>query len=181
MQQAKEYTIKRVSQKPPNEWQGPHGLVYYIRVQLSGHDKFVDIGKKRPDALKPGDTVYGFIEPGNSDVSDRFKSMKRPEQNAHQASSRDESSIRAQLAIKVAASFLQGTTTDFKELEDAAGEIYAMIDRVKDGNKPRKMSGYEVAKMTADSLRQAPDPEQVPIEAYDDDDETPINPNDIPF
>lgn len=78
-----EYKITKVSTQEPRKWDGPKGTVYYINVMLEGHQRPVSIGKKAPDALKPGDTVYGDIEP-TSYAADKFKSQQNPGQGNFQ-------------------------------------------------------------------------------------------------
>jgi hypothetical protein len=73
-----EYKITQVSAQPPREWVGPKGTVYYIKVRLEGHAKPVSIGKKSPDALHVGDTVYGTITEDGMHDEDKFKSEQNP-------------------------------------------------------------------------------------------------------
>src|SRR5688572_4396156 len=94
-----EYKILRVSQQPPRQWDGEHGTVYYIKVQLEGHDRPVEIGKKSPDALKVGDTVYGTVTPTQYE-SDKFKAEQKPfSGGGFKGQPRDDMAIRAQWAI----------------------------------------------------------------------------------
>lgn len=83
-----EYTIKSLVNSEPREWKGPHGVVYYIEVELEGHDKIVSIGKKAPDALKQGDTVYGDIIETDY-IADKFKPSPPPENSPQSFSSPD--------------------------------------------------------------------------------------------
>lgn len=69
---AQEYTITRISSEDPRQWTGEHGTVYYIKVMLDGHNKPVSIGKKDPNALKVGETVFGDIIPTEY-AEDKFK------------------------------------------------------------------------------------------------------------
>lgn len=59
---AQEFEITKVSEDEPRKWDGPNGVVYYIKVMLDGHNKPVTIGKKSKDALKVGDKVFGDIK-----------------------------------------------------------------------------------------------------------------------
>lgn len=124
---AQEYTVKRVSSKPPKEVDGAYGKVYYITVQLEDHDKFVQIGKKSPDSIKPGDTLYGHIEETDF-PTDKFKSERKPNQGF---GNKDNSEIKAQMAIKAAVQLLQGHTQDLDTVESVAKDIYKMVERVK--------------------------------------------------
>lgn len=136
---AQEYKITKVSQQPPNEWKGPHGTVYYIKVQLEGHIKPVSVGKKAPDALKAGYTIYGTIEPTDL-PEDKFKSEQKPEYQAKPEQSPEywsnkDSQIRAQWAIGQAVLITKGAviTTEYDErrIEEIAKALFSMVDRVK--------------------------------------------------
>lgn len=71
-----EYTIEKISQDEPRQYDGQNGTVYYIKVKLSGHDKAVSIGKKSPDALKVGDKVNGTVTETQYDA-DKFTADKQ--------------------------------------------------------------------------------------------------------
>jgi hypothetical protein len=73
---SQDYRISDVSEATPRRWDGPNGTVYYITVHLEGHPKAVSIGKKAPDALKAGDTVFGDIE-ATTYPEDKFKAGKK--------------------------------------------------------------------------------------------------------
>lgn len=79
------YKVIQISPEQPRKWDGPHGAVYYIDVMLEGHAKPVSIGKKSPDALKAGATVYGDIEESDF-VADKFKAAKEFNQTGTTAS-----------------------------------------------------------------------------------------------
>lgn len=79
---------------PPREWNGPKGKVYYITVGLEGHSKPVTIGKKTPDALKVGDTVYGEIEPTDY-TTDKWKHGEPPQvTNSSSSAGKDNSFMK---------------------------------------------------------------------------------------
>lgn len=136
---AQEYKIKRVSEQEPRVWDGDYGTIYYIKVELEGHEKPVEIGKKDPKALKAGDTVYGDIKPSDY-ANDGFKSAKRPESGGG-GYRRDDEAIRAQFAIKTAVmalpDFLDDTRAYVSTVEVLAHEFYALVDKVKGGNKEK--------------------------------------------
>lgn len=73
---AQEYTITKVSEQAPRQWNGEFGTTYYIKVMLEGHNKPVEIGKKDPNALKVGDKVFGDIRTSEY-PSDGFKSARQ--------------------------------------------------------------------------------------------------------
>ena len=72
-----EYKISKVSDQEPKKYDGQYGTTYYIKVMLDGHAKPVEIGKKSPDALKAGDTVYGSIT-ATEYQTDKFKGEQEP-------------------------------------------------------------------------------------------------------
>lgn len=73
---AQEHKITQISQQAPREYYNEKykSTTYYIKVKLDGHNKPVEIGKKRPDALNVGDMVFGSIEPTEYET-DRFKAV----------------------------------------------------------------------------------------------------------
>lgn len=116
---AQDHKILKVSQEAPREWAGPAGTIYYIKVMLDGHSKPVEVGKKKPDALKAGDTVYGDIE-STSYPNDKFKAAQKPNASfsgggaskpAYQP--KDEHAIAKAVALKAAVDFhAHGTKKD---------------------------------------------------------------------
>lgn len=128
---AQEYTIEKISQSPPREWTGDYGTIYYIKTMLKGHGKPVEVGKKSPDALKTGDTVYGTIKQTDFDV-DRFKPEKNPNTGMARQP-KDEAAIKAMWAIgqSVQVALGKGKTFDTKDIEAVANELFGMVDRVK--------------------------------------------------
>ncbi len=142
---AQEYKVVRVSQEQPREWAGPHGTVYYIKTMLEGHDKAVSIGKKKPDALKEGDTVYGTIE--ESDLpEDKFKPASLPKFENKPSGQTDEywakkdERIQAQFAIKTAVALLRNPEADVpaETIEHWARVFYAMVDKVSGQEGPEE-------------------------------------------
>lgn len=124
-----EYKITQVSSQPPKEYDGQNGKIYYIKVALQGHAKPVSIGKKSPNALKPGDTVYGTIMPTEYDT-DNFKAENKPYQAA---TPKDQDAIKAQWAIgqAVEINIKYEPTFDVIKVEKVAKDLYSMVDRVK--------------------------------------------------
>lgn len=73
---AQEYEIAHVEAQP-REWQRPGGgIIYYHRVYVHGRNKPIEVGKQRPNALNPGDKLYGDITPTEY-PSDKFKAAPR--------------------------------------------------------------------------------------------------------
>lgn len=170
---AQEYTIKRISQNPPREWAGTHGTVYYIKVQLAEHGRFVEIGKKNPDALKVGDKVYGTIEPTPKFETDRFKAERKPDGGGFRGQPKDEAAIKAMWAIGKAVEALDEPDTAL--IEELAKELYAMVERVKGGEntpQPQKPLAEQWKEIKNTPNDDAPPP---------DDDDAPISLADIPF
>lgn len=151
------YKITRVSSQPPREHysQKYNSTTYYIKVMLEGHDRPVSIGKRAPDALKVGDTVYGTILPTAYDA-DNFKL----EGNKPFAPPKDTNEIKAEWAIGQAVTLYMPQKTaenrpDFEEIELYAKEVYRMVDRVK-ASQPSpapSQSGYEKAKAQAEAIK----------------------------
>jgi hypothetical protein len=104
-----DYKITQVSNNPPTEWydKAHNSTIYYIRVMLEGHPKPVEIGKKKPDALKVGMTISGDIKP-DSGPADKFKGapMQQSSGGASGGSSnyqpKDEHAIAKAVALKAA-------------------------------------------------------------------------------
>lgn len=131
---SQEYKIIKVSSQPPKEWEGSHGKVYYIKVMLEGHDKPVSVGKKSPDALKAGDTIFGTIVPTDFG-EDKFKSESKPYGGGGHAP-KDEKAIQSMWAIGQAISamgLVGDKDTDFYigEVSDLAVQLFGMVDFVK--------------------------------------------------
>ena len=180
-----EYKVTKVSSEKPREWSNPHGgTVYYIKTMLEGHSKPVSIGKKTPDALKPGFMVYGVIEP--SDLpEDKFKGEKKPEFNSPKDVNWDErnNSIRAQFAIKAAVQAVGNTPspdaqvkdetalgTYFDNIEYTARQFNEMVDRI---TKPEIKASYDE---DFDGPHQDPEELNNLVDSGE-----PINLDDIPF
>lgn len=132
---SQEYKITKVSAQPPKEWEGSHGKVYYIKVMLEGHDKPVSIGKKSPDALKTGDTVFGTIVPTDYE-EDKFKAESKQFGGGGGREPKDEKAIQAMWAIGQAVSAIglvgeKDTALYTGEVSDLAVQLFGMVDFVK--------------------------------------------------
>lgn len=132
---AQEYEIVKVSSRAPKEWEGSHGKVYYIKVMLKGHDKPVSVGKKSPDALKTGDTIFGTIVPTDYE-EDKFKAETRPFGGGGSREPKDEKAIQAMWAIGQAISAIglvgeKDTALYTGEVSDLAVQLFGMVDFVK--------------------------------------------------
>lgn len=147
---AQEYTIEKVSENKPREWTGDYGTTYYIKVMLKGHQKPVEIGKKSPDALKVGDTVFGEIQAKDFDT-DGFKHERKPMGGGSFQSRPDHhEEIKAQWAIGQAINFLTTIPGEQKnpkdpqlDIETWAKNFYAMVERVKTGLPTPKAADVE--------------------------------------
>lgn len=179
---AQEYTVTRISQQPPREYDGDYGKVYYIKTQLEGHDKPVSIGKKDPHALRAGDKVYGRIIETQYD-EDKFQAERRDNNHVGNKGSfngnkghyqpRDDAAIRAQFAIKAAIEYCKtNDPNSLNDVEEYARRFYAMVDSVKGGlkgNTPLR-DGFNKAKEEV---------HEVPAAVLDG--SAPIDLDDIPF
>lgn len=140
-----QYTITAIDSNNINEWEGPHGTVFYIPVTLEGHDKIVSMGKKTRDALKVGDTVNGTIIPTDKS-EDKWKadpfvsgatSSGRPAKRTYGAIQADRGDgMRQGMCFNNAASYLQtsiqGAVMEASEWADMvykyASALYAKGD-----------------------------------------------------
>lgn len=177
-----EYKIARISTEQPREHFSEkfNSTTYYIKVMVEGHDRPVSVGKKSPDALKVGDTIYGEIVPTQYDT-DNFKPETKPNPAFQK---RDDSAIKAQWAIGQAVSlFTSGKDEAISDIEKNAKDFYVMVDRVK--AQPPQQSGYQQAKEQANKLRPQPSTgskafsDGSPVEEFPGSEE--INLDDIPF
>ena len=124
-----EYKITKVSDQEPKKYDGQYGTTYYIKVMLDGHAKPVEIGKKSPDALKAGDTVYGSITPTEYQT-DKFKGEQKPfEQksfNKVEDPAKQDSIIR-QSSMKASIDLVSNGKIELDELYTRAEEIVAWV------------------------------------------------------
>ena len=124
-----EYKISKVSDQEPKKYDGQYGTTYYIKVMLDGYAKPVEIGKKSPDALKTGDTVYGSIT-ATEYQTDKFKGEQRPfEQksfNKVEDPAKQDSIIR-QSSMKASIDLVSNGKIELDELYTRAEEIVAWV------------------------------------------------------
>jgi len=128
-----EYKISKVSDQEPKKYDGQYGTTYYIKVMLDGHAKPVEIGKKSPDALKAGDTVYGSIT-ATEYQTDKFKGEQKPfEQgsfnkgfNKVEDPAKQDSIIR-QSSMKASIDLVSNGKIDLDELYTRADDIVAWV------------------------------------------------------
>jgi hypothetical protein len=73
-----EYKVTSLVNDTPKEWNGPHGVIYYHSVNVEGHPKAISVGKKEPNTIKVGDTIYGDINPTDY-LEDKFKASPPPQ------------------------------------------------------------------------------------------------------
>ena len=125
-----EYKISKVSDQEPKKYDGQYGTTYYIKVMLDGHAKPVEIGKKSPDALKAGDTVYGSIT-ATEYQTDKFKGEVKP-YNYQITSGRQEDpakqdSIIRQSSMKASIDLVSNGKIELDELYTRADDIVAWV------------------------------------------------------
>lgn len=124
-----DYKITKVSEQEPKKYDGQYGTTYYIKVLLEGHEKPVEIGKKSPDALKAGDTVYGSIT-ATEYQTDKFKGEQKPfEQkpfNKAEDPAKQDSIIR-QSSMKASIDLVSNGKIELDELYTRADEIVAWV------------------------------------------------------
>lgn len=179
---AQEYKVTKVSTQEPKVYEGQYGTTYYIKVMLEGVDEPVEIGKKSPDALKQGDTVYGTVTDGQ--YGKKFKAEKKPfGQPGGSKYNRDDAAIRAQWAIGQSVGWFSTRKTVDEHLneriEELAKVFYAMVDRVK-GSVSESPKTDWVKPEVREKLQ--PKEDTPPVDAYDNiNEDTEINLDDIPF
>lgn len=141
-----EYKVIKVSEQEPKEYfnEKYQSTTYYIKVQVEGHDKPIEVGKKSPDAIHVGDILYGNIQTTSYPV-DKFKSEPRPfGGNNFQKPQKDDSHIRAQWAIGQAMThFAHKEKVGLEEVEALAGALFQMVDRVKVVQAPEQKGKYD--------------------------------------
>lgn len=129
-----EYKVTKVSGQEPREYTNEYGTTYYIKVQVEGHDKPIEVGKKQKDGVKVGDVLYGTIT-DTQYKTDKFKSEPKPfggNSGGFQKPVRDDSHIRAQWAIGQAMThFAHKEEVGLDKVEKLAGALFQMVDRVK--------------------------------------------------
>lgn len=141
-----EYKILMIDEAEPRKWDGPNGTVFYITVGLEGHPKPVSIGKKSPDALKVGDTVFGTIVPTDY-ITDKWKGEAKPPTAGNPGNSgssegkfqRDVTALS--LDVYRVVSNIRGLPENASDsakfweiVMDHTNELLAMIDKVRSGS-----------------------------------------------
>lgn len=139
-----EYKITQINvDGEPREWLNPQTKtkVYYIGVMLDGWDKPVSIGKKAPDALKIGDTVYGEVIETDY-LTDKWKHGEAPQSSSSSSTQsenkyqRDVTSIPLDVWRTLVG--IQGVPTNkiefhafFETVREHAEELLTMIGNVR--------------------------------------------------
>ena len=144
-----DYKISAAVKRDP--WSNDYGKFQTYAVQFEGSDTWVQWNKKfkgdeEPTPPKHGDEVYGEISNGKFKIGKKdggftpgaSKPSFKPEPKKEWIP-RDDDRIVAQFAIKTAASlapsFVEKTGDLEKWIETEAKKFYAMVDRVKGGEK----------------------------------------------
>ena len=126
-----EYKVIRISEQEPKKYDGQYGTTYYIKVMLEGHEKPVEIGKKTPDAIKAGDTVYGSIT-ATEYQTDKFKGEQKPFEGSKGSFNKVEDpakqdSIIRQSSMKASIDLVSNGKIELDELYTKADEIVAWV------------------------------------------------------
>lgn len=177
-----EYTITKVSSQKPKEFYSEQykSTTYYIMVMLEGHDRPVTIGKKRADAFKVGDKVYGRIIPTQYDT-DKFQAEQPAGKPGQTFTPKDQDAIKAQMAVKSAMNAmpnldLAATDGDIATYANTARKlakhIFRMVDEVKESAPP-------ITQESVDKEFKQDKAKEDKVHPMDDDE--PINLDDIPF
>jgi hypothetical protein len=181
MYETKEYSVLQFKK---GDFKDNYGN-YWCDMALQGVGEPVRIVVKDPLQFRDGMTLYGTIEEKTSQAGKpylRFKRLEKPE--AEQTSlggstkkewqPRDDMAIRAQWAINGALTLYSTWNKErpeFDDIEKAAKQLFAMVDRVKD-NGPKIVDGMTSEQIASQFGK--------PDEVFNPGDE-PINLNDIPF
>ena len=161
------YKVTKISEQEPKKWNGPNGVIYYIKVMLEGHAKPVEIGKKSPDAIKAGDELNGTII-STEYQSDKFKAEPKPFGGGKTEDPAKQDSIIRQSSMKAAVDLVVSGKIDVENLYDRADEIVAWV-KGEYKNPPQLIK--------PDALKNTNDAEETEPNFMDDD----INLDDIPF
>lgn len=188
-----EYKIGMIDIDPPREWNGPKGKVYYITVGLEGHSKPVTIGKKTPDALKVGDTVYGEIEPTDY-TTDKWKHGEPPQVTNSSSSAGKDNSFMKDITntpiliyngslnyAKESGLNLIGDKEDrrlyLEYVKDITDEMLSWIDKIRGSGGTSKPTEGGIQKQTlAERWERTTNTKATPIQ-----DEPPLMDKDIPI
>lgn len=172
-----EYKISKVSDQEPKKYDGQYGTTYYIKVMLDGHAKPVEIGKKSPDALKAGDTVYGSITPTEYQT-DKFKGEQKPFEGSKGSFNKVEDpakqdSIIRQSSMKASIDLVSNGKIELDELYTRADDIVAWVrnELVKEQPKlvlPESLKKGETSEPDYDSALE----EEIDLDGVDLDDIT---------
>jgi hypothetical protein len=183
-----DFKIVRIGSQPPRTWSfkdkktGVDVQMETYKVMLEGEEESVDVNRKPGNAPEVGNILSGTLE--TTDFGKKFKPA--PKAGFANFTPKDQEAIRAQWAIGQAVSLEKKAdgTYELKTIELTAGNLFAMVERVKNGGitaeKPRtedtvSKTGYDKAKEARDNLSQTfNNGEPLP-------DDEPINLNDIDF
>ena len=182
---SKEYKIVQVSQQEPKIYEGKYGTTYYIKVKLEGINDPIEIGKKSPNALKVGDTVYGTIT--DTEYGKKFKAEKNPgNYSGGGKPTQDNTTMYVSYAKDL---FVVMYTQDQGKINLELYEQYikliglsgkALKQSVETEQKPSLKEQWD--KVRSDKEDKRIPNEDIPVEAYEDINmETEINLDDIPF
>lgn len=133
-----ELKIAVVSAQPPREWQGSTSLMKTYKVKFEGDDRVVEVnkpGNEQPPQM--GDVLYGEIEVDDK-FGPRFKKAKQQFNRTGKPFVRDDKEIRAQMAVKTAATVV--ATNDTAQITELAKFLYRLVDDLKGGSDANAVS-----------------------------------------
>lgn len=142
---AQTYRISAVSPETRN-WSSQYGEKTTYKVRFDGHQNVVQMNKNADaPAPKVGDEVYGTIQA--SEYGDKFKGERKPFPSQmplsapRTAPQKDEKAIQAMWAIGQSVAAHTGSigvlkVEDLNSVGAYADELFAMVDRVKQGSNP---------------------------------------------
>lgn len=176
-----DYTIVRISEKPPREWSfndkktGAAVAMETYKVMLKGIDEPIELNRKAGSPPTENEVLTGTIE--ETDFGRRFKAEKKP---FAPSAFKDNSEIKAEWAIRQSiVLFTNGKYAHFADIEKYAQDLFKMVERVKD--TPLDGPGKEVARAAAQAIKKKQiSPVDSVLNPGGPDDEL-INLDDIPF
>jgi len=147
-----QYTVKAVQKR--DQWSSGHGEFQTYAVQLSDYNGWVVLNQKvTTPAPNVGDVLEGYIAPDNRG-NPKFNKQKEgygqgpQSQGSGQTSSggrsnyvpKDEAAIKAMWAIgqavELATALSPGKPVKLEDVENAAIELFAMVETVKTATEP---------------------------------------------
>lgn len=135
-----EYKVNSLMKDEPKKWESKFGTVWYHSVIVEGHPKPISVGKKEPNSIKAGDTLYGDIIETDY-LEDKFKPSAPPQGNSNQSGQDDRGdAITASMVVKIAfqafmsaEGMLPQEDAHWRQIDYMAEQLKNSIDKIKSG------------------------------------------------